>query len=191
MEPMSFEVLDVRKTPSAIVHLLSHVDLSSTERTPLTSDELKALFSQKAKAQIDFQARMETARHHTATHLLHKALQVVLGEGVRQAGSQVSPTGLRFDFTHPQALSADELLQVEEIVNEEVLRNTTVKTHEHVQLADAKKMGAMAIFDEKYDDTVRVLEVAGFSMELCGGTHVSATGNIGQFKILSETPLRV
>jgi alanyl-tRNA synthetase len=187
VEPMNFEILDVRKTPAAIVHLISHVDLSSTERAPLSPEELKALFSHNAKAQIDFKARIETTRHHTATHLLHKALQDVLGDGVRQAGSQVNPTGLRFDFTHPQAVSAEELLQIEDIVNQEILRNTKVTTHEHVQLADAKKMGAMAIFDEKYDDTVRVLEVPGFSMELCGGTHVAATGNIGLFKILSET----
>ena len=125
-------------------------------------------------------------RNHTATHLAHKALQVVLGENVRQAGSLVNPHVLRFDFSHNKAMTQDEIEEVEKIVNYQILKNTLVETHDSVPLAKAKEMGAMAMFDEKYDDHVRMLNVPGFSLELCGGTHVSATGNIGLFKIISE-----
>lgn len=182
-----FEVIDVRKSASHIVHLLKHNDYSDTEASALSADAVKKIFTNPgAEALIDFSSRVATARNHTATHLLHRALQVVLGEGVRQAGSLVQPTGLRFDFSHPQAVTSEELSQVEKIVNEEILKNTSLKVHENVAIEAAKKMGAMAIFDEKYGDSVRVLEVPHFSMELCGGTHVSSTGNIGLFKITSE-----
>lgn len=183
---VEFEVVDVRKSAAAIVHLLRHPEWSSNESESVSTETLKGLFSRDAVALVDMKNRLATMRNHTATHLLHKALQVVLGDGVRQAGSYVGPEGLRFDFSHPTAVTREQLHRVEELVNVEILKNTGVRTHENVKLDDAKKMGAMAIFDEKYEDAVRVLEVPGFSMELCGGTHVPATGSIGLFRITSE-----
>jgi alanyl-tRNA synthetase len=183
---VEFEVVDVRKSAAAIVHLLRHPEWSSSDAEILPASMLGEIFSHGATALVDMNQRMATMRNHTATHLLHKALQVVLGEGVRQAGSYVGPEGLRFDFSHPAAVNREQLAQVESLVNEEILKNSPVRTHRNVKIDDAKKMGAMAIFDEKYDDLVRVLEVPGFSMELCGGTHVPATGAIGLLRIVSE-----
>ncbi|MEN9811268.1 MAG: hypothetical protein RLZZ488_2835 [Pseudomonadota bacterium] len=181
-----FEVVDVRKSAAAIVHLLRHPEWSGEESEATPAAALKDMFAKGLTALIDMKNRSATMRNHTATHLLHKALQVVLGDGVRQAGSYVGPDGLRFDFSHPSAVTREQLARVEALVNEEILKNTPVQTHENVKLDDAKKMGAMAIFDEKYDDAVRVLDISGFSMELCGGTHVPATGSIGMFRITSE-----
>ena len=135
--------------------------------------------------QIDEAQRMDIARNHTATHLLHKALRKVLGEHAQQKGSLVEPDRLRFDFSHLSSLSEDELLQIEEIVNQYILEVHPVKT-QLTGLEDARELGAIALFGEKYDEQVRVVEVDGVSMELCGGTHVKNTGQIGSFKILSE-----
>jgi alanyl-tRNA synthetase len=184
---VEFELVDVRKGPAAIVHLLRHPELSDAEAAPVSQEWLRETFGSRVSALVNVSSRMATARNHTATHLLHKALQLVLGDNVRQAGSQVSPTGLRFDFSHHKAMTADEIARVETIVNREILRNHDVATHDDILIDDAKRMGAMAIFDEKYEDRVRVLEVKGFSMELCGGTHVPRTGHIGLLRITSET----
>ncbi|HEX8147726.1 MAG TPA: alanine--tRNA ligase [Pyrinomonadaceae bacterium] len=140
-------------------------------------------------AQVDGEKRDATRRNHTATHLMHAALREVLGTHVKQAGSVVAPNYLRFDFSHFQPVTRDEIAEVERLVNYHVLRNEPVRT-ELVPLEQAMQSGAMALFGEKYAERVRVLTVPGeegvFSKELCGGTHVRATGDIGLFKIVSD-----
>ena len=140
----------------------------------------------RVRAVVDWRARFPTMANHTATHLLHKALQDVLGDHVRQAGSAVRPDKLRFDFTHGQALTPDERKEVERRVNEKVFENLPV--HAFVTPIDeAQKLGAMMLFGEKYGDEVRVVEIPGYSRELCGGTHVRWTAEIGPFVITSES----
>jgi len=140
----------------------------------------------RVKAVVPWKTRFPTMANHTATHLLHKALQEVLGDHVRQAGSAVRPDKLRFDFTHPQALSVEERERVEEIVNERVFENSPVHAF-FTPIDEARKLGAMMLFGEKYGDVVRVVEIPGFSRELCGGTHVRSTAEIGPFVMLSES----
>ncbi len=137
------------------------------------------------EVEVDHEARHATMRNHTATHLLHAALRERLGDHVRQAGSAVRPDKLRFDFTHGQALSAEELRDVEDRVNEWVKASRPVRWLE-MERAEAEKLGAMALFGEKYGEWVRVVEVDGVSRELCGGTHVANTAEVGIFKISSE-----
>ncbi|MDR3764866.1 MAG: alanine--tRNA ligase [Acidobacteriota bacterium] len=138
-------------------------------------------------AVVNADLRNATRRHHTATHLLHAALRQVLGTHVKQAGSLVSPNYLRFDFSHFAAVADEELQEIEDIANREVLRNDTVQTLEDVPIDVAvSEYHAMALFGEKYGEKVRVLKVADYSTELCGGTHVAATGEIGLIKILKE-----
>ena len=137
-------------------------------------------------AEVDATLRDATRRNHTATHLLHAALRQVLGDHVKQAGSLVSPERLRFDFQHFTAITPKQLLQIEQIVNAQVLANTSVTTDVR-STQEAIAAGAMALFGEKYGDSVRVVSVPGFSMELCGGTHVRATGDIGLFAITAES----
>ncbi len=135
---------------------------------------------------VDNTRRLNTARNHTATHLLQRSLREVIGTHVEQSGSDVSADRLRFDFTHFEAISPANLEKIEQIVNEKILEGLSVDISE-MNISDAKKLGAMALFGEKYGEKVRVVNISGYSIELCGGTHISNTLNIGQVKILSES----
>ncbi|HWR83569.1 MAG TPA: alanine--tRNA ligase [Candidatus Deferrimicrobium sp.] len=139
-------------------------------------------------ATVDNAIRWDIMRNHTATHLTHAALRKVLGSHVKQSGSYVGPDRLRFDYSHHQPMTPEEIQAVEEMVNAEILKGTQVKT-EPMDVESAKNAGAMALFGEKYGDTVRVVSVEGFSKELCGGTHVSNTSQIGPFFITLETSI--
>lgn len=140
----------------------------------------------KVTLKVDEGNRADTAKNHSATHLLQEALRIVLGSHVEQAGSLVTPDRLRFDFTHFSAMTADELAKVEKIVNDKIAESITVETNV-LPIEEARKTGAKALFGEKYGDTVRVVCMGDFSKEFCGGTHVSNTSAIGAFKIISES----
>ena len=143
---------------------------------------------EKVACRVSDELRAATMRNHTATHLMHAALRKTLGKHVKQAGSVVAPDRLRFDVTHYTAVDEAEREEVERLVNEEILKNTPVTT-EILDLDEALKTGAMALFGEKYTEKVRVVGIDGFSKELCGGTHVNRTGDIGVFKITSESSI--
>ncbi|ABW19206.1 alanine--tRNA ligase [Alkaliphilus oremlandii] len=172
-EAVRLSVLDTKKGPHNQVHHVVRVE----EGTIKIGDEVKA--------KVDMVTRMSTARNHTATHLLHKALRDIVGEHVHQAGSLVTPDRLRFDFTHFEGLTKDQITQIEEKVNQQILMALDVRTFE-TSIEDAKKIGAQALFGEKYGDVVRVVKVGEYSTELCGGTHVTNSGEIGMFIMLSE-----
>ncbi|PID56222.1 alanine--tRNA ligase [candidate division KSB3 bacterium] len=143
---------------------------------------------QQLIVQVDEELRKKTRRNHTATHLLHAALREVLGDHVKQAGSMVLPDRFRFDFTHFSGVEFEELRRIEELVNRGILTNTAVETSE-VSMDEALDMGALAFFEDKYGDRVRVVQIPGISMELCGGTHASATGELGLCKLVNESSI--
>ncbi len=166
-------VLNVKKAPNG--QNLHSVRIDSGELTAGT-----------VQAEVDSDERRHTVKNHTATHLLHQALKDVLGTHVNQAGSYVGPDRLRFDFSHFGGVTNEEIAQIEQIVNEKIWNGIAVDTGFH-DLQEAKKMGAMALFGEKYGDIVRVVEIEDYSKELCGGVHVMNTAEIGLFKIVSES----
>jgi alanyl-tRNA synthetase len=147
------------------------------------------MLSKDVAAKVDSETRLHTARNHTATHLLHAALRKVLGEHVQQKGSLVTPERLRFDFSHFEKPSDAQLAEIEAMVNEQIRSAQKVIKHEGVPFEEAKRMGALAFFGDKYGDTVRVLEIPNFSIEFCGGTHLENVGQIGLFKIISESSI--
>ena len=162
-------------------------DVRKLEGRPAAVGRLSGAFKfGRVRAVVPSQRRRDTERNHTATHLLHAALRKVLGEQVHQAGSLVAPDRLRFDFTHHGPIAPEKLEQIEAIVNEEILKGSPV-TFTEMAYPEARAKGAMALFGEKYGDVVRVVDVPGVSMELCGGTHVRNTALIGLFKIVQET----
>jgi len=187
-EDFEFEVTDTKKINGQIVHL-----------GKIKKGEPKSILGKKIKAEVDFSRRNSIKRNHTATHLLHRALKKVLGEHVNQSGSLVAPDRLRFDFTHFKALTPEELLEIEKEVNKKILENLPVRPESEVPFEEAKKKGAVALFGEKYGEKVRVVRMEAkdstpekpryYSQELCGGTHVDATGEIGQFRIVSESAI--
>lgn len=169
-----FNVTDTKKLPDGYT-----IQLGTLEQGTLAVGD-------EVEFEVNLKRRGDIARNHTATHLLHAALKQVLGSHVNQAGSYVGPDRLRFDFSHFSPLTEEELVQVEDIVNEKILDAVDVEISQQ-DLEKAKEMGAMALFGEKYGKIVRVVNVPGYSMELCGGVHVSNTSHIGLFKILSES----
>ncbi len=169
-----FDVTDTQKLPNTVIGHVGRVRMGRLG----VNDTLQA--------EVDSASRAATARNHSATHLLHAALKAVLGAHVQQKGSLVEAPRLRFDFSHNEVVSAEQLAQIEQLVNEQILTNRAVETRV-MQLEEAKAAGAAALFGEKYDENVRVVGMGEFSLELCGGTHVRRTGDIGLFKITSET----
>lgn len=170
--------------PRQAPFLLAYRRLNPAEsRKVLANEDLSVNLS--VKASINEDEREQIARHHSATHLLHYALREILGTHITQAGSLVEFNKLRFDFTHPKALSEDEISKIENLVNLLILKADNAKT-EILDLEDAKKSGAIALFSEKYSGQVRVLTL-GKSKELCGGTHVKNTAQIGAFFIVKES----
>jgi len=171
---LTFIVSDTQKQGRATIHVGS-----------LSLGNL--VVEQQLGAHVDTQTRTSIVRNHSATHLLHAALRQVLGGHVTQKGSMVTPDKLRFNFSHPEQIPQEQLLNIEEIVNNKIMENLATNI-DMMNLEKAKQSGAMSLFGEKYEETVRVLSIAGkFSVELCGGTHVSRAGDIGLFKILSES----
>ena len=173
-EGIELIVNDVKKDSDAFIHYCS--------------GKIKASKNNNVTCEVNYDRRQNIRKNHTATHLMHKALKLVLGDHVQQAGSLVNDDYLRFDLTHIEKITQDQIIEIEKIVNKEIRRNN--KLDESVKsFNEAKKEGAIAMFGEKYGDEVRVISISDFSKELCGGTHVDRTGDIGLFKIKEEASL--
>ncbi len=170
-------VIDVAKIENKTIHVVENAD-----KDLLTS-------GQEVIAEVDEKRRWDIMRNHTATHFLHAALRKVLGNHVHQAGSYVGPDRLRFDFTHFAKLSEGEIKEIESIVNEQLRRNLPIQHHRNIPFDEAKKMGALMFFGDKYGDKVNVVQFGDFTMEFCGGTHIKNSSEIGLFKIISESSI--
>lgn len=173
----SYNVIDVTKINDQIIHVLSSAD----------NQLLKP--GAEVIAEVDENRRWDIMRNHSVTHFLHKALREVLGTHVQQAGSYVGPDRLRFDFTHFAKLTNEEIQKIESIVNEQTRKNYPLKHHRNTPFDEAKKMGALMFFGDKYGDKVNVVQFGDFTLEFCGGTHVHNSSEIGLFKILSESSI--
>ena len=171
-DALEFNVVNVQKNGDSFIHVIESNGMALNK-------------GDKVTAAIDKNRRAEIKRHHTVTHLLQAALRKVLGSHIEQAGSLVTENYARFDFTHPKAVTSEEISAIENLINEQLLGNTSVCT-QVMSLKEAKETGAMALFSEKYADTVRVVKIENLSKELCGGTHVSSIGEIGTCRIISE-----
>ena len=177
IDSKTFDVLDVAKIENQIIHVIN------------SSDPNNLKVGDKVIAEVDEIRRWDIMRNHSVTHFLHKALRTVLGTHVQQAGSYVGPDRLRFDFTHFAKLTADELHQIEAMVNEQLRKNLPLSHHRNTPFDEAKKMGALMFFGDKYGDKVNVVQFGDYTMEFCGGTHVHNSSEIGLFKILSESSI--
>lgn len=171
-----FDVIDVAKIDSGIVHVIN-------------SNNTALKIGAEVIAEVDEVRRWDIMRNHSVTHFLHKALRTVLGTHVQQAGSYVGPDRLRFDFTHFTKLSTDELVEIEAIVNQQIRKNLPLIHHRNTPFEEAKKMGALMFFGDKYGDKVNVVQFGDFTMEFCGGTHVHNSSEIGLFKITNEASI--
>lgn len=176
IDKQSYEVVDVIKIENQVVHILN-------------SDNAALKVGSDVVAEVDENRRWDIMRNHSVTHFLHKALRTVLGTHVQQAGSYVGPDRLRFDFTHFAKLTSDEIQKIESIVNEQTRKNYPLKHHRNTPFDEAKKMGALMFFGDKYGEKVNVVQFGDFTMEFCGGTHVHNSSEIGLFKILSESSI--
>lgn len=172
IDNQAYNVYDTQKVDNLNVHILE-------EPTP-------AMLGEKVRAKVNVERRLSIMRNHTATHLVHAALRKILGTHVHQSGSLVAPDHLRFDFAHFSKVSEQELADIEELVNGKIKENITLNHHRDIPFEEAKKMGALMFFGDKYGDRVNVVEFSEFSKEFCGGTHVKSTGDIGYFKFRSE-----
>jgi alanyl-tRNA synthetase len=173
----TYDVIDVTKIDSRIVHVVN------SENNNLLK------LGAELVAEVDEIRRWDIMRNHSVTHFLHKALRTILGEHVHQAGSYVGTDRLRFDFTHFAKLTDDEIQEIETMVNQQLRRNLPLIHHRNIPFEEAKKMGALMFFGDKYGDKVNVVQFGDFTMEFCGGTHVHNSSEIGLFKILSETSI--
>jgi len=179
-------VTDTRKDGEQIVHIVTEAH-DKVQDCAIAPADVQIEGAVSVEASVDRERRVATERNHTATHLLHAALRKVLGEHVQQKGSLVTPERLRFDFSHFSKVSVEELEQVEHEVNEQIRKAAGVTKHGDVPYEEALSLGALAFFGDKYADRVRVVDVPGISIELCGGTHVGNIGQIGMVKIVSES----
>ncbi len=177
LDDKSIDVVDVAKIDGQVIHVLNSNRVASLK------------IGMEVIAEVDEERRWDIMRNHSVTHFLHKALRTVLGTHVQQAGSYVGPDRLRFDFTHFTKLTADEIHKIESIVNEQTRKNYPLNHHRNTPFDEAKKMGALMFFGDKYGDKVNVVQFGDFTMEFCGGTHVHNSSEIGLFKILSESSI--
>jgi len=176
VDSKSYDVVDVVKIDNQVIHILN-------------SNNTALKIGIEIFAEVDETRRWDIMRNHSVTHFLHKALRTVLGTHVQQAGSYVGPDRLRFDFTHFAKLTSDEINQIEAMVNTNTRKNYPLKHHRNTPFDEAKKMGALMFFGDKYGDNVNVVQFGDFSMEFCGGIHVHNSSEIGLFKILSESSI--
>ncbi|MDX2128371.1 MAG: alanine--tRNA ligase [Chloroherpetonaceae bacterium] len=182
-------IRDTQKDGDQILHIAARLEDKETGRDVVIHDFTVSSLAKEVLATVDGVKRAATMRNHTATHLLHAALRAVLGEHVQQKGSLVNEERLRFDFSHFEKVTEEELQKIEELVNAEIRKAKVVEQHNDVAFEEAKAMGALAFFGDKYGEKVRVVEVPGFSIEFCGGTHLENIGEIGLFKIVSESSI--